>query len=185
MVAALLLVAPGAHSSKFDPEQQIGIERVKQGSPGSEKSHPSAGRPGVPRNSDTDAPLDSSRAEGTAARSRARPGDPAGTIIVPFLYVSDDLAPGAVAILEHAAAQLAAASGPVQIAGHTSGHKGKVEANQILSERRARRVRQFLIEHGVAAERLTAAGYGQSQPRDTNDTKVGRSHNRRVEIKRG
>jgi OmpA-OmpF porin, OOP family len=70
-----------------------------------------------------------------------------------------------------------------EIAGHTdsAGNYGK---NVKLSENRAQAVRQFLIDNGIAPERLTAKGYGPDQPLATNDTKDGRSKNRRVELKR-
>ena len=40
----------------------------------------------------------------------------------------------------------------------------------------------YLIEHGIASNRLTAKGYGESKPLDTNNTAAGRANNRRVEI---
>jgi outer membrane protein OmpA-like peptidoglycan-associated protein len=40
-----------------------------------------------------------------------------------------------------------------------------------------------LIENGIAASRLTSAGFGESKPIDTNKTKAGKANNRRVEVK--
>jgi OOP family OmpA-OmpF porin len=49
-----------------------------------------------------------------------------------------------------------------------------------LSERRANSVRDYLVGHGVPEGQLTAKGYGLTQPIDSNKTKEGRAHNRRV-----
>ena len=43
-------------------------------------------------------------------------------------------------------------------------------------------MRQWLIKHGISASRLTAKGFGMSQPLDDNSTEEGREHNRRVEF---
>jgi len=74
------------------------------------------------------------------------------------------------------------ANSKVEIAGHTDA-LGPEEFNQVLSERRAESVKAYLAERGVAAERISVLGYGESKPRDTNDTVEGRRLNRRVEIK--
>ena len=54
--------------------------------------------------------------------------------------------------------------------------------NQRLSESRASAVMTYLINNGVASNRLTAKGYGENNPIDDNTTKAGRDRNRRVEI---
>jgi outer membrane protein OmpA-like peptidoglycan-associated protein len=70
----------------------------------------------------------------------------------------------------------------VQITGHTDS-TGDANANQNLSERRAKTVKQTLIDkYGVDPSRLTAKGYGAEQPLLTNDTEQGRAINRRVEL---
>ncbi len=69
----------------------------------------------------------------------------------------------------------------VTVIGHTD-NIGSEAYNQALSERRARSVMNYLIDHGVAASRLNAVGRGESQPRATNATEAGRQLNRRVEI---
>ena len=70
----------------------------------------------------------------------------------------------------------------IVIEGHTD-HRGEDAYNLTLSEERAQSVRSYLVErHGIAAERLTVAGYGETQPVDTNDTPQGRHNNRRVEV---
>jgi len=59
---------------------------------------------------------------------------------------------------------------------------GKEELNMKLSAERARTVADFLVAQGVAAERLSHAGYGPSNPVGDNATKDGRAKNRRVEL---
>ncbi len=68
------------------------------------------------------------------------------------------------------------------IEGHTDS-VGSEKSNQLLSERRAHAVRDYLIANGINADRLTAVGYGEAQPIDDNATAAGRKNNRRVEVK--
>ena len=66
------------------------------------------------------------------------------------------------------------------IEGHTDSD-GAESYNQGLSERRARAVYNWLItEAKIASDRLTWAGYGETQPIDTNETAAGKQRNRRV-----
>ncbi len=67
------------------------------------------------------------------------------------------------------------------IDGHTDS-VGSESLNQKLSEERAYSVMNYLIENGVASNRLKAAGYGESRPIADNKTSSGRKTNRRVEI---
>lgn len=67
------------------------------------------------------------------------------------------------------------------VEGHTDS-VGSESLNQKLSEERANSVRDFLIKEGIAADRLTAIGYGEAKPIATNNTSAGRTQNRRVEI---
>ncbi len=70
------------------------------------------------------------------------------------------------------------------IEGHTDS-VGTVAANKTLSERRAAAVRTRLVDvHKLDEARLGIAGYGSSQPRETNTTIEGRARNRRVEVVR-
>ena len=71
----------------------------------------------------------------------------------------------------------------VQVAGHTD-NTGSAAVNARLSKQRAEAVRQFLIAHGVAEDRLTAKGFGPSKPIASNKTAEGRAQNRRVELTR-
>nr|WP_321246165.1 OmpA family protein [uncultured Psychroserpens sp.] len=68
------------------------------------------------------------------------------------------------------------------INGHTDS-VGSKNTNQLLSERRANSVRDFLIANGINADRLSANGYGEDYPIANNKTRAGRKENRRVEVK--
>ncbi len=68
-----------------------------------------------------------------------------------------------------------------EVQGHTD-NVGKPQANLKLSDDRANAVRDYLISKGVAAERLTARGYGDTMPIESNATSKGRAKNRRVEF---
>lgn len=70
----------------------------------------------------------------------------------------------------------------VEIQGHTD-NTGTPENNQVLSEKRAGSVVDYLVEHGIAAERLGWAGYGENRPVAGNDTPGGRRLNRRTTLK--
>jgi outer membrane protein OmpA-like peptidoglycan-associated protein len=69
----------------------------------------------------------------------------------------------------------------VRIEGHTDS-VGSDAYNQKLSEQRANAVKSYMIDHGYPAEKITAAGMGESQPIGDNATKAGRAQNRRVEF---
>ncbi|MEZ4466910.1 MAG: OmpA family protein [bacterium] len=70
----------------------------------------------------------------------------------------------------------------VEVQGHTDS-QGKDDYNKDLSQRRADAVRKYIMDKGVEGERLTAVGFGEDEPIDTNKTKAGRANNRRVEFK--
>jgi OmpA-OmpF porin, OOP family len=67
------------------------------------------------------------------------------------------------------------------IEGHTDS-RGSDAYNQNLSERRAASVLEALTNSGVARDRLTSRGYGESRPIASNDTDAGRAQNRRVTV---
>jgi chemotaxis protein MotB len=72
-----------------------------------------------------------------------------------------------------------------QIAGHTDNipiKSRRFPSNWELSTARAVTVTRFLAEKGVPALRLSAAGYADTQPVESNDTPEGRAQNRRIEI---
>ena len=69
----------------------------------------------------------------------------------------------------------------VLIEGHTDS-TGPDDYNMGLSLKRAQAVKDFAISKGIAADRMTVKGFGESQPLVSNDTKEGRAENRRVEF---
>jgi outer membrane protein OmpA-like peptidoglycan-associated protein len=70
----------------------------------------------------------------------------------------------------------------IEVAGHADS-EGSDDHNLNLSQSRSESVRQYIIDQGVGEERLSAQGYGESSPVDTNRTKAGRATNRRVEFR--
>ena len=70
----------------------------------------------------------------------------------------------------------------IEIQGHTDS-RGTYRHNLRLSRVRAQAVVQYLKRKGIAAERLTATGYGPNRPRGSNDTAEGRAKNRRIELR--
>lgn len=68
------------------------------------------------------------------------------------------------------------------IEGYTD-NSGSPAKNLVLSQKRADAVRDLLVNKGIPARRLTAAGYGQQKPVADNRTPKGRAVNRRVELK--
>jgi chemotaxis protein MotB len=74
---------------------------------------------------------------------------------------------------------------PISVEGNTDNvpiHSSEFPSNWELSTARASTVVQYLIEHGVSANRLTASGNAEQRPIDSNATAAGRARNRRVEI---
>lgn len=75
----------------------------------------------------------------------------------------------------------------VRIGGHTDSDpinksKSKWSSNDQLSQARADAVRSYLVNKGVSAGRVSAQGFGSSQPKASNTSKSGKAQNRRVEI---
>lgn len=69
----------------------------------------------------------------------------------------------------------------VQVVGHTDS-RGSEQSNLDLSRRRAQAVADELVASGVARQRLSTRGLGESSPVNSNDTPEGRAQNRRVEV---
>ncbi len=107
-------------------------------------------------------------------------------LLVPVLFAFDsaELVPCSVPALhallehlgEHAEIRL------LEIEGHADG-SGSDEYNDALSLRRAEAIRDWLIAHGVAPERLRVAARGERAPVETNDDGAGREQNRRVRFR--
>ena len=70
----------------------------------------------------------------------------------------------------------------IEISGHTD-DVGDDALNLELSQKRAESVRNYLIKNGIASNRVTAKGYGETQPIADNSTPEGKAKNRRTEVK--
>ncbi len=70
----------------------------------------------------------------------------------------------------------------IEIAGHTD-DVGTSKDNQLLSERRAKAVTDYLSRNGIASARIRSQGYGQSKPVIPNTSEENRQQNRRIEMK--
>ena len=69
----------------------------------------------------------------------------------------------------------------IRIDGHTDSD-GEEGANQILSQKRAESVKNYLISQGIDDGRIIAKGFGESRPVADNSTPQGKAKNRRTEI---
>lgn len=100
-----------------------------------------------------------------------------------FATDSAKLTSASTATLKHAVAVLNKRSGiHVEVAAHTDS-RAQDAYNLSLSNRRAKRVMDYLVSHGIAASRLNSHGYGETQPVADNKTAAGRAKNRRVELR--
>jgi OmpA-OmpF porin, OOP family len=70
----------------------------------------------------------------------------------------------------------------IVIEGYTD-NVGDEAYNLELSQKRAQSVVDHLVKNGIKKSQLSAKGYGETKPRDTNETELGRANNRRIEIK--
>lgn len=69
----------------------------------------------------------------------------------------------------------------INIEGHTD-DVGKDDANLLLSDNRAKAVKEYLVAKGINVSRLKSKGHGEKQPARKNDTEENRQYNRRVEF---
>jgi chemotaxis protein MotB len=95
------------------------------------------------------------------------------------------LQPLSISALEALAQVLSSSDYPITIEGHTDNTPIATQqfpSNWELSAMRATTVLRLFNDAGVSAERLTAIGYGETRPLETNTTVEGRSRNRRVSI---
>ena len=136
--------------------------------------------------------------DGVVDRLDECPGTPAGVQVdirgceikdvirlqgVNFESNSDRLLPGATNVLDDAVATLKKnPSITFEVAGHTDSD-GAAEYNDGLSARRATTVRDYLASNGIAENRMTVRGYGESQPIADNNTREGKAQNRRVVLR--
>lgn len=99
-----------------------------------------------------------------------------------FAFNQSDLTPAAQSKLDSLMPKLQSADVvSIKVIGHTDS-VGSDTYNQALSERRASSVAAYLLSQGLAPNKLTSEGKGQSQPVADNETEEGRAKNRRVEL---
>jgi outer membrane protein OmpA-like peptidoglycan-associated protein len=94
--------------------------------------------------------------------------------------------PSALSTIDNFVGAISASQGSrVVIEGHTDNiPTGKLNIdNKDLSLRRARAIADILVARGISPDRISATGYGDTRPIDSNDTEQGRAKNRRVEVK--
>jgi outer membrane protein OmpA-like peptidoglycan-associated protein len=114
--------------------------------------------------------------------------EPRGMVItlsgsVLFASNQSDLLPGAQSKLNDVSDALTKqdSESRIIVEGYTDS-QGAPAYNQDLSQRRAQTVRDYLVAHGIAADRVTAQGFGLTKPIADNNSAEGRANNRRVEI---
>jgi outer membrane protein OmpA-like peptidoglycan-associated protein len=101
---------------------------------------------------------------------------------VNFDFDKATLRPDDIAIINRSVASLGKwGNVNIEVAGHTDS-RGSDEYNMDLSQQRAETVRDYLISKGIAADRLSAKGYGEFQPIAGSATDEDRFENRRVEL---
>jgi outer membrane protein OmpA-like peptidoglycan-associated protein len=99
-----------------------------------------------------------------------------------FAFNQSELTPAAQSKLDSLMPKLQSADVvSIKVIGHTD-NIGSDTYNQALSERRASSVAAYLLSQGLAPNKLTSEGKGQSQPVADNETEEGRAKNRRVEL---
>ncbi|MBF0272363.1 MAG: OmpA family protein [Magnetococcales bacterium] len=151
--------------------------------------------PGTPmgvRVNEQGCPLDSDRDGVTDDRDKC-PGTPMGAKVndlgcwvlenLHFKSDKDQIEPVSFPLLDSVVTVLKNnPSVKVEVQGHTDS-TGTAVRNDKLSKARAQSVKKYLVGKGIAANRLTTAGFGPSKPIATNDNPAGRAKNRRVELK--
>ncbi len=103
-----------------------------------------------------------------------------------FLAGEDTLVPAALPLIDRLAGVLALTGREIRIEGHADPrpiHSARFPSNWELSTARATGLVRYLVaQHEIPPERLSASGYGEYRPIDTNETPAGRARNRRVDI---
>lgn len=171
-VVAFALFASGnalAQSTDFG-EQEPSVDAIVEGL----KSRPAEGIEGVQTRS--------LRPGAAVATKAAAPASASISLQVQFGFNSSQIEGGSLQTMENLAAALASPQlqdRSFTIVGHTDG-VGSASYNQRLSQRRARSVRDYLVQHGVDAGRLQTVGKGFSDLLNEADPTA--AENRRVEI---
>lgn len=145
---------------------------------GTEATSPAAQSP-TPTGSTTSTPTGGASGQGVIDQINATLKTGAGLV---FVVGKSDLAPASSATLDKVVALLQKnPTVKADVRGYTD-DQGDALKNQQLSLARAQSVVDYLKSKGVGPERLTANGFGEANPIESNDTEAGRAKNRRVEF---
>lgn len=171
------VLAAGCAGSKPAPATPAAVERVAPARQAAEdeaarKAREEAAREAAAREADAAA---ARKAREEAAR-QARQFAP-----VYFDYDSDAIRDDQRQALADAAQRLLGASLRATLEGHCD-ERGTTAYNLALGQKRADRVRTFLVRSGVPVERLATVSYGEERPADTRRDEAGWAKNRRVEF---
>jgi OOP family OmpA-OmpF porin len=113
--------------------------------------------------------------------AQARP-EPPVSFVVYFNMAHDEFSGDSAAVMKEVYAEIGRRpNAEVTVIGHTD-RVGTVENNDALSSRRALRVRDYLIKHGVTADTISTAGRGEREPLVPTEDEVSEPKNRCVEI---
>lgn len=125
---------------------------------------------------------DEARRKADLARCRVAVSEAVGPESVTFARASADLSRRSQSALDKLVEVVGGCPAvQLEIGGHADA-EGTPERKQKLSEQRAQAVMQYLSSAGVAASRMTTAGYADSQPVAANDRAEDRAKNRRISI---
>ena len=175
-VLAVSALAAGCAGSKPAPATPAAVERVAPARQAEDetarKAREEAAREAAAREADAAA---ARRASEEAAR-QARQFAP-----VYFDYDSDAIRDDQRQALADAAQRLLGARFRATLEGHCD-ERGTTAYNLALGQKRADRVRTFLLRTGVPAERLATISYGEERPADMRRDEAGWAKNRRVEF---
>lgn len=120
-------------------------------------------------------------ATGTSASCNEAFTEALSTATIRFRTNSAEIDAGSDELLRELADLAKACPGTLSIEGHTDS-RGDAQMNQALSQARAAAVRDALAARGVDGSRMTATGYGETQPIASNESADGRAKNRRISI---
>lgn len=100
-----------------------------------------------------------------------------------FKFASDEILKQSFVLLDEIVKLLQSNPALKLIVNAHADNRGLAERNLMWSERRAQAVANYFISKGIDAGRITAKGFGDTQPIGDNKTEAGRTKNRRVEMK--
>jgi len=101
---------------------------------------------------------------------------------IQFKFRQAELTNESLKVLDEIAELLKGSNQKIMVEGHSS-LEGNPKSNMTLSEQRAASVKKYLIDKGIAPERITAIGYGSTRPLMKGMSEKANVQNRRVEIK--